>query len=137
LELRGVPENATVSVRGHVLRTDNASAGDFTSSDPLINGIHSLIRRSIEGNMMSVLTDCPSREKLGWLEQNQLVFPALAGNYDMRAYLRKIVRDMADAQTPDGLVPSTVPEYTSLPGAYRNDSNWGGAFVLVPWQLYL
>ncbi|MFE0181364.1 family 78 glycoside hydrolase catalytic domain [Streptomyces olivaceus] len=136
LELRGVPENATVSVRGHVLRADNAPAGDFTSSDPLINGIHSLIRRSVEGNMMSVLTDCPSREKLGWLEQNQLVFPALAGNYDMRAYLRKIVRDMADAQTAEGLVPSTVPEYTSLPGAYRNDANWGGAFVLVPWQLY-
>ncbi|MFI2507168.1 family 78 glycoside hydrolase catalytic domain [Streptomyces sp. NPDC018972] len=136
LELRGVPERATVSVRGHVLHTDNTSAGDFTSSDPLINDIHALIRRSIEGNMMSVLTDCPSREKLGWLEQNQLVFPALAGNYDMQAYLRKIVRDMADAQTTEGLIPSTVPEYTSLPGGYRNDSNWGGAFVLVPWQLY-
>lgn len=33
---------------------------------------------------------------------------------------------MADAQTQDGLIPSTVPEYTSLPGAYRNDANWGG-----------
>ncbi|WP_328498493.1 glycoside hydrolase family 78 protein [Streptomyces sp. NBC_00414] len=136
LELRGVPEGATVTVRGKVLRTDNTSAGDFSSSDPLVNDVHSLIRRAVEGNMMSVLTDCPSREKLGWLEQNQLVFPALAGNYDMRSYLRKIVRDMADAQTTDGLIPSTVPEYTSLPGAYRNDSNWGGAFVLVPWQLY-
>ncbi|MEV7816609.1 family 78 glycoside hydrolase catalytic domain [Streptomyces flaveolus] len=136
LEVKGLPEGATVAVRGKVLRTDNASAGDFSSSDPLINDIHGLIRRAIEGNMMSVLTDCPSREKLGWLEQDQLVFPALAANYDMQAYLRKIVRDMADAQTADGLVPSTVPEYTSLPGAYRNDSNWGGAFVLVPWQLY-
>ncbi|MCX5412528.1 family 78 glycoside hydrolase catalytic domain [Streptomyces sp. NBC_00059] len=136
LELKGLPAGATVSVRGKVLRTDNASAGDFTSSDELINGIHSIIRRSIEGNMMSVLTDCPSREKLGWLEQNQLVFPALAGNFDMQAYLRKIMRDMSDAQTEDGLVPSTVPEYTSLPGAYRNDSNWGGAVVLVPWQMY-
>ncbi|GAA4798925.1 family 78 glycoside hydrolase catalytic domain [Streptomyces ziwulingensis] len=136
LELRGVPEGAKVSVRGKVLRTANASAGEFTSSDPLINDIHGLIRRSIEGNMMSVLTDCPSREKLGWLEQNQLVFPALAGNFDMEAYLRKIVRDMADAQDADGLIPSTVPEYTSLPGSYRNESNWGGAFVLVPWQLY-
>ncbi|MGW0787421.1 family 78 glycoside hydrolase catalytic domain [Streptomyces sp. NPDC002911] len=136
LELRGLPEGATVSVRGKVLRADNASAGDFTSSDELINGIHSIIRRSIEGNMMSVLTDCPSREKLGWLEQNQLVFPALAANFDMQAYLRKIMRDMSDAQTEDGLVPSTVPEYTSLPGSYRNDSNWGGAVVLVPWQMY-
>ncbi|MFI1729000.1 family 78 glycoside hydrolase catalytic domain [Streptomyces acidicola] len=136
LELKGLPEGAKVSVRGKVLRTDNASAGDFTSSDPLVNGIHGIIRRAIEGNMMSVLTDCPSREKLGWLEQDQLVFPALAANYDMQAHLRKIVRDMADAQTAEGLIPSTVPEYTSLPGAYRNDSNWGGAFVLVPWQLY-
>ncbi|MFJ3669743.1 family 78 glycoside hydrolase catalytic domain [Streptomyces sp. NPDC090106] len=136
LELKGLPQGAKVSVRGRVLRTDNNPVGDFTSSDPLINGIHGIIRRSIEGNMMSVLTDCPSREKLGWLEQDQLVFPALAANYDMQAQLRKIVRDMADAQTTDGLIPSTVPEYTSLPGAYRNDSNWGGAFVLVPWQLY-
>ncbi|GGU58948.1 family 78 glycoside hydrolase catalytic domain [Streptomyces daghestanicus] len=136
LELKGVPEGAEITVRGKVLRTDNASAGTFDSSDPLIDGIHALIRGAIQGNMMSVLTDCPSREKLGWLEQNQLVFPALAANYDMRSYLRKIVRDMADAQTAEGLVPSTVPEYTSLPGAYRNDANWGGAFVLVPWQLY-
>jgi alpha-L-rhamnosidase len=86
--------------------------------------------------MMSVLTDCPSREKLGWLEQNQLLFPVLTGNYDMEAYFRKLVRDMSDAQTEDGLIPSTVPEYTNLPGGYRNDANWGGAFVLVPWQLY-
>ncbi|MEU6844632.1 family 78 glycoside hydrolase catalytic domain [Streptomyces sp. NPDC046716] len=136
VEIRGLPAGATVSVRGKVLRTDNASAGTFTSSNDLINGIHRITRRAVEGNMMSVLTDCPSREKLGWLEQDQLVFPTLAANYDMRSYLRKIVRDMADAQTTDGLVPSTVPDYVQLPGTYRNDANWGGAFVLVPWQLY-
>ncbi|MFJ8826027.1 family 78 glycoside hydrolase catalytic domain [Streptomyces sp. NPDC102467] len=136
VELRGLPEGATVSVRGKVLRTDNASAGTFTSSNDLIDGIHSITRRAVEGNMMSVLTDCPSREKLGWLEQDQLVFPTLAANYDMRSYLRKIVRDMADAQTTDGLIPSTVPDYVELAGTYRNDANWGGAFVLVPWQLY-
>ncbi|MFD7406942.1 family 78 glycoside hydrolase catalytic domain [Streptomyces sp. NPDC059866] len=136
LELQGLPAGATVSVRGKVLHTDNASAGSFTSSNKLINGIHGLVRRAVQGNMMSVLTDCPSREKLGWLEQNQLVFPTLAANYDMRAYLRKIVRDMADAQTPEGLIPSTVPDYVELAGGYRNDANWGGAFVLVPWQLY-
>ncbi|MEV6110584.1 family 78 glycoside hydrolase catalytic domain, partial [Streptomyces sp. NPDC051940] len=136
VEIRGLPEGATVSVRGRVLRADNASAGAFTSSDGLVNGIHSLIRRSVEGNMMSILTDCPSREKLGWLEQDQLVFPTLAANYDMQAYLRKIVRDMADAQTTEGLIPSTVPDYVELAGTYRNDANWGGAFVLVPWQLY-
>ncbi|MFJ6633633.1 family 78 glycoside hydrolase catalytic domain [Streptomyces sp. NPDC091376] len=136
LELKGLPAGATVSVRGKVLHTDNSSAGSFTSSNELVNGIHGLVRRAVEGNMMSVLTDCPSREKLGWLEQNQLVFPSLAANYDMQSYLRKIVRDMSDAQTPEGLIPSTVPDYVELSGGYRNDANWGGAFVLVPWQLY-
>ncbi|MFD7992146.1 alpha-L-rhamnosidase C-terminal domain-containing protein [Streptomyces mexicanus] len=60
-----MPKGATVLVRGMVLHTDNASAGDLTTSDALINGTHSLIRRAVEGNTMSVLTDCPSREKLG------------------------------------------------------------------------
>ncbi|MFF0465034.1 alpha-L-rhamnosidase-related protein [Streptomyces mexicanus] len=111
------PEGATVLVRDMVLHTDNASAGGLTTSDALINGIHSLIRRAVEGNTMSVLTDCPSREKRGRLEQDQLVIPTPAANLDVQSRLRKTVRDMADAQTADGLVPSAVPEYTSLPGA--------------------
>ncbi|MFB4314295.1 family 78 glycoside hydrolase catalytic domain [Actinomadura sp. 21ATH] len=136
LEVRGLPEGASVRVNGQVLHTDNRSAGSFTSSNGLINGIHGLIRRAIEGNMMSVFTDCPSREKLGWLEQIHLVGEPLHANYDVHAHLRKVVQDMADAQTETGLVPSTVPDYTVLSGSYRDDSNWGGAFVVVPWQLY-
>jgi alpha-L-rhamnosidase len=137
VEVRGLPAGATVSVRGLALHADNVSAGSFSSSDDLIDGIHTIIRRAIENNMQSILTDCPSREKLGWLEQDQLVFAGLADNYDMAAQLRKVVRDMAEAQTDTGLIPSTVPDYTVLAGAYRDDPNWGGAFVVVPWDLYL
>ncbi|QKG20439.1 family 78 glycoside hydrolase catalytic domain [Actinomadura verrucosospora] len=136
LEVRGLPAGATITVRGQVLHADNASAGSFSSSNELIDGIHGLIRRAIENNMQSIFTDCPSREKLGWLEQDHLVGDALAANYDVHAQLRKVVRDMADAQTDAGLIPSTVPDYTVLAGAYRDDPNWGGAFVVVPWQLY-
>lgn len=137
VEVRGLPAGATVSVRGLALHADNVSAGSFSSSNDLIDGIHTIIRRAIENNMQSILTDCPSREKLGWLEQDQLVFGGLAANYDMEAQLRKVVRDMAEAQTDTGLIPSTVPDYTVLAGAYRDDPNWGGAFVVVPWDLYL
>ncbi|MEV0404113.1 family 78 glycoside hydrolase catalytic domain [Actinoallomurus sp. NPDC050550] len=137
VEVRGVPAGATVSVRGLALHADNPSAGSFSSSNDLLDGIHTLIRRAIENNMQSILTDCPSREKLGWLEQDHLVFGGLAFNYDMAAQLRKVVRDMAEAQTDTGLIPSTVPDYTVLAGAYRDDPNWGGAFVVVPWDLYL
>ncbi|WP_305787617.1 family 78 glycoside hydrolase catalytic domain [Symbioplanes lichenis] len=128
--------DAQVSVTGLRVMADNPSAGTFTSSNDIVNGIHRLTRHAVESNMNSVLTDCPSREKLGWLEQDQLAFDAIARNYDVRAYLDKIVQDMADGQEASGLVPSTVPDYVTLAGSYRDDPNWGGALVLVPWQVY-
>jgi alpha-L-rhamnosidase len=136
LEVRNLPAGASIRVRGHVLRSDTPSAGSFECSNAIVNGVHWLVRRAIEGNMMSILTDCPSREKLGWLEQDHLVNEALTANYDVRALLRKIVQDMADAQTAEGMIPSTVPDYVVFGGAYRDDANWGGSFVIVPWQLY-
>jgi alpha-L-rhamnosidase len=136
LEVVGVPDEAQLSVAGLRVMADNDSAGDFDSSDATLDGIHRLTRAAVENNMQSVLTDCPSREKLGWLEQDHLAFDALARNYDVEAYLGKIVQDMADGQETSGLVPSTVPDHVTLAGAYRDDPNWGGALVLVPLKAY-
>jgi alpha-L-rhamnosidase len=136
LEVAGLPAGATIGVAGLRTMGDYRRAGTFDTSDDVLDGIHLLTRRAVENNMQSILTDCPSREKLGWLEQDHLAFDAIARNYDVRALLRKIVQDMADAQEPSGLVPSTVPDRTTLAGSYRDDPNWGGALILVPWQAY-
>ncbi|MCG5217941.1 alpha-L-rhamnosidase [Streptosporangium sp. KLBMP 9127] len=137
LQVEGLPEPPTLdTVRGLVLRAANARAGGFTCSSDLLNGVHRLIDRAVQGNMYSVLTDCPHREKLGWLEETHLVFPAVAYGYDVAAYYRKLVRDMADAQTETGLVPGIAPEYTVFEDKFRDDPNWGGAIVLAPWHLY-
>jgi alpha-L-rhamnosidase len=137
LQVEGLPgDPAPDTVRGEVMRTANARAGGFSCSSDLLNGIHRIIDRAVQGNMFSVLTDCPHREKLGWLEQAHLVFPVVAGGYDVAAYYRKLVRDMADAQTAEGLVPGIAPEYTVFEDKFRDDANWGGALVLAPWHLY-
>ncbi|TXS39882.1 alpha-L-rhamnosidase, partial [Streptomyces sp. OR43] len=137
LQVEGLPgDPAPDTVRGEVMRTANARAGGFSCSSDLLNGIHRIIDRAVQGNMFSVLTDCPHREKLGWLEQAHLVFPVVAGGYDVAAYYRKLVRDMADAQTGEGLVPGIAPEYTVFEDKFRDDANWGGALVLAPWHLY-
>lgn len=133
-QLPGAPTPETVN--GEVMRTANARAGGFSCSSDLLNGIHRIIDRAVQGNMFSVLTDCPHREKLGWLEQTHLVFPAVAHGYDVAAHYRKLVRDMADAQTTSGLVPGIAPEYTVFEDKFRDDANWGGALVLAPWHLY-
>ena len=136
LELVGVPEGAEVSMTGLRLMSDNESAGSLSTSDATLNGIHRLTRHALENNMMSVLTDCPSREKLGWLEQDHLAFDTIVRNYDVEAYLTKIVEDIADGQEESGMVPSTVPDYVTLAGAYRDDPNWGGALVRIPVHYY-
>ncbi|MEV0823153.1 family 78 glycoside hydrolase catalytic domain [Nonomuraea rubra] len=137
VEAQGLPEHVGAeAVTALVLRADNEHIGRFETSDPLLNDIHRIIDRAVRGNMYSVLTDCPHREKLGWLEQAHLLFDVVAYNYDVAAYCRELLTGIAEAQTGDGLVPDTAPEYVVFDGAFRDDPNWGGALIRMPWQIY-
>ena len=132
--LPGPPDMSTIT--GLVLRGDNAPAGSFTSSNGMLNSIHRIIDRAIQSNMMSIFTDCPDREKLGWLADMEGIFGSLARNYDIAAYGRTVVRNMADGQTDSGLVPDFVPEYVVYTEGFRDDPNWGDAMILTPWSMY-
>jgi hypothetical protein len=137
LEVTGLPADAGPEcVAGLVLRADNERIGEFHTSNPLLNAIHRIIDRAVQGNMYSVLTDCPHREKLGWLEETHLVFDGIARGYDVAAYYREQVRNMAEAQTGSGLVPDIAPEYVVFADRFRDDPNWGSAIIMVPWLLY-
>jgi len=110
--------------------------GEFATSNPLLNRIRDLVRWAQRSNMVSVLTDCPHREKLGWIEQYHLNGPSIRYEFDVTRIYRKGMNDMAAAQTAEGLVPNIAPEYTQFKGAFRDAAEWGAAFVLVPWQQY-
>jgi len=110
--------------------------GHFSSSDELLNRIHTLIDRAMLSNMMSVLTDCPHREKLGWLEQTHLAASSLMYNYDLEALYAKVADDMQDAQQPDGLVPDIAPEFTVFAGGFRDSPEWGSALILSTWKSF-
>src|SRR5690606_7504387 len=88
--------------------------GSFHSSDTLFNQIHTLINWAIKSNMVSVFTDCPHREKLGWLEQLHLMGPSVHFNFDVQRLFAKSLRDMRLSQTSDGLVPEIAPEYVQF-----------------------
>jgi len=68
----------------------------FACSNERFTRAHRLIERAERSNMQAVFTDCPHREKLGWLEQTHLCGPSLFYNYDLRDYIPKIVRDICD-----------------------------------------
>ncbi|MDR0537085.1 MAG: family 78 glycoside hydrolase catalytic domain, partial [Tannerellaceae bacterium] len=132
------PNKLPVVTRINGLHVRNAAprSGTFTCSNDLFNRIYRLIDWSIRSNMMSVMTDCPHREKLGWLEEVHLMGSSVQYNYNIKRLYHKIVNDIRTAQLPDGLVPDIVPEYVVFGGGFRDSPEWGSSAVIVPWYLY-
>ena len=112
----------------------------FESSNRIFNAAHRLIEKAVRSNMQSVFTDCPHREKLGWLEQVHLNGPGLLYNYDLTAYAPQIMQNMADAQHSNGAMPTTAPEYVIFEGpgmdAFAESPEWGGSLVIFPFMYY-
>jgi hypothetical protein len=125
-----------VKIAGRFLHDAFAVDGEFSSSSELLNRIHTLIDRAILSNSVSVLTDCPTREKLGWLEQTHLAGASIMYNYNVADLYAKIAADMRDAQTADGLVLDIAPEYTTFLDDFRDSPEWGAAVILSPWEAY-
>jgi len=121
-----------------LLHTRNSSpaTGSFKCSYDLFNRTNELIRWAIKSNFQSVITDCPHREKLGWLEQTYLMGGSIHYNFDLFQLYIKQVHDMMESQTKDGLVPSFAPEYKQSKGGFRDSPEWGSACVILPWLIY-
>ena len=120
------------SLTGEFIHADAPRVGAFESSSDLFNRIHKLVDMAVRSNLQSVLTDCPHREKLGWLEVAHLMGPSLMFNYDLRTFYPKILHDMEEAQIHTGLVPDIAPEYTVFRGGFRDSPEWGSAAINIP-----
>jgi len=140
----GSPESEKQSSEGakiidlQLLHTSNSAPknGEFQCSNQLFNQIYSLIDWAVRSNLSSVVTDCPHREKLGWLEQTYLMGASLHYNYNLYPLYRKAIRDMIDSQTPDGLIPDIAPEFVPFDGGFRDSPEWGSAGIILPWMIW-
>jgi hypothetical protein len=120
------------------LHTCNSAdeAGSFVCSKPMFNETHSLIDWAIRSNMASVLTDCPHREKLGWLEQAHLMQYSLQYRYNLSRLYPKIMEDMRASQLSNGCIPTIAPEYVRFANGFEDTPEWGSAFIICPWYIY-
>jgi alpha-L-rhamnosidase len=132
------PDNLPVIENIQLLHTRNSApeVGTFKCSNNLFNRIYELINWSIKSNMASVATDCPHREKLGWLEQTHLMGNSIKFIYEIHNLYDKVIDDMIEAQLENGLVPDIAPEYVPFDAGFRDSPEWGSACVIVPWDMY-
>lgn len=114
-----------------------AETGSFECGEELFNRIHNLIDWAIRSNLQSVMTDCPHREKLGWLEQAHLMQNSIQYRYDMLDFYRKTVHDMEVSQWDNGCIPTIAPMYVMFANGFEDTPEWGSAFIICPWYAYL
>ena len=121
-----------------VLATDLDTAGEFKCSDPALNRLQENIFRSQRSNMISIPTDCPQREKMGWTCDMQVFAPTACYNMDVKAFLSKWLVNMRFDQADSGSIPDVTPILPIFQATSDGNgrAGWGDACILVPWALY-
>ena len=128
-------------IKAVVIYSDLREVGSIRTSDARVNRLLDNILWSQRGNMVSVPTDCPQRERAGWTGDIQVYAPTGCFFMDLRDFLRRWLDQVMADQLDDGQIvdysPATKDLFASgeFLGAI-SASGWGDAIVLVPWQLY-
>lgn len=101
----------------------------FESSSALLNRVQLATRTASISQLMDVPTDCPQRERRGWLGDAQVSFSTVTHNFDTAAFYTKWLRDIADAQFADGRIGDCAPFYNH--GGLPADPAWSAAYPLI------
>lgn len=124
------------AITGIVLHSDTPRTGDFACNDPLVNQLQRNIDWGQRGNFLEVPTDCPQRnERLGWMGDAQVFSRTAAWNRDVEAFFHKWMRDVEDAQSPEGAFSAISPQVEGCPA--DGGPAWADAGVICPWTMYL
>ena len=134
VEMTGFPGKPTLdSLEGHVVNDDLRTAGEFTCSNELLNKIYRAIVWGTRGNYRSIPTDCPQRdERHGWLGDRSEESRGETFLFDNSNLYARWLRDIADAQKPDGSVPDIAPAYWPI---YSDNVVWPSTSVIIPEML--
>lgn len=135
VELTGFPGTPRLdAIEGRVVHDGLRRGGEFACSNDLLNRIHNNILWGARGNYRSVPTDCPQRdERQGWLGDRSAESRGESYLFDVAAFYRKWVVDMADAQKESGSIPDVAPAYWPF---YNDGIVWPSSFVIIPNMLY-
>lgn len=116
------------------VNSDVTPVGRFLTSDETLNGIHQITDKAMISNLHSIPTDCPHREKNGWLGDAVTGLEMGMANYDLAALTTKFIHDIFDSQHPEqGGLPNFVPSRGYGRGV---SSLWGAACVYLPYYMY-
>ena len=125
-----------ISVCAYFTHNDVRRTSSFESGNNVLNYIYNAGIRSTYSNMFWCLTDCPTREKLGWTNDAQASVEQTLINFDIVPLYEKWIEDIKASMFDDGSLHGTIPS---------TDWEWGHAcgpvcdclIYELPYKIYL
>ncbi|WP_299057353.1 alpha-L-rhamnosidase [uncultured Polaribacter sp.] len=130
-------------IKAILVATDIKETGSFTSSDALLNKMHTISKWTIVDNMHGIPEDCPHREKCGWLGDAHAFCEYALYNYDLYDFYKKYMEDIKTQMRPtkghnNPEINFQVP--TMIAPGKRTSTyakiDWGVATMYLPWYNY-
>ena len=136
LEQEGVE---VVSIEQLAISSEMDRVSSFNCSNELINIFYDNTMRSCRSNFVDIPTDCPTRERMGWTGDSQIIFDTASYLFDSHAFFRKHVKDIYDRQDKNGRLPQIAPYSAEdwFMDVMNGSVGWADAGVLIPYRMYL
>jgi len=132
VEMTGFPGTPGIdNIEGIFVHSSVENAGTFLCSDSMMNRLHETAVNTVRSNLHGIPTDCPHRERCGWLGDAFLISDMTIFNFEMHQFWSKFINDIESSRI-DG-VPANI-----APGRRQggSDPDWGAAYIQLPWNLY-
>lgn len=112
--------------------------GFFKSSNELLNKFVTATKWSTKSNSTDLPTDCPTRERHGWLGDAQIFCNTASYLFDYIAFAKKYENDICDAQHKNGNFTQIVPVggIDFYMNVMDGSPGWSDAGVFIPYRLY-
>ncbi len=142
VKITGLEKENIISAKIKVIGTPLERVGEFTTNHELINKLQHAITWSEISNMMSVPTDCPQRERMGWTGDILAFAPTGAFLFDLKQFLETWLFQLRLDQLDNGEVPVVIPNHPAQDAMQRMISKtsscaaWSDVCVILPLYLY-
>ena len=109
IEISGIDAPDELRVQSVFVHQAIRPRTEFSCSDSVLTELFRAGRVSCYSNMFYLLSDCPTREKLGWMNDAQMSCDQLLTDFEIEHLLEKWLTDIYDAMREDGALPGIVP----------------------------
>lgn len=134
--ISGITDTSKITVTGIFVHQDVPERADFECSDFVLTKLYRMGKMSSYSNMFYQMTDCPTREKLGWLNDARASTKQLLTNFKTERFFEKWLIDIRDAMREDGSMPGIAPTW-GWGYDWGNGPVSDGCLFEVPYQIYV